>query len=144
MNYTGNLQTEQPLTSLLVRNFMNYQVITVTADMPVIKAVDLFLRKNLSGAPVVDSNGKLVGIFSEKDCLKMLTHSSYYHSERHRLVGDQMSRDITTVTPETELFRVVDIFLNNPFRMLPVVRNGHIEGVVNRADCLRAIKKISL
>ena len=59
------------LQSVRVRDFMAASLVTFTPEMDVLRAIHLLLEKGISGAPVVDEHGNLIGVLSEKDCLKV-------------------------------------------------------------------------
>src|SRR5690606_10558010 len=105
-------------------------------------AIRALMRHGYSGAPVVDADGKLLGVLSEQDCIQFLA-SAAFHSMPSGLVADAMHRDVLTVLPTTELFRLTYLFHENPYRRIPVVdEQGALLGLVARRDLLRALDKI--
>ena len=63
-----------------IKEFMAKQLITFQPDTPIETAMESFLENKISGAPVLDNQGNLVGVLSEKDCMKTLFESSYYNN----------------------------------------------------------------
>lgn len=126
---------------VVVREFMVTRLVTLAPEMDIFTAMRTLVQHRFSGAPVVDAQQQLVGMLSEKDCLRVFASGAYYNGAGG-LVSDYMTRKVTTVEPEDELFRVADLFLNNSFRRLPVVENGKLVGQISRRDVLMASLKI--
>lgn len=100
------------------------------------------LSNGFSGASVIDSSGILVGVLSEKDCMRVVA-DEVFERLPEGFVGDFMSRSVTTVSPSTSFFDVVSLFLNRPFRRLPVVeKHGRLVGQISRRDVLRATESM--
>jgi CBS domain-containing protein len=125
----------------VVRDVMATSLITLRADMPIHEAIALLLKNRISGAPVVDAEQKLVGVLSEKDCLRVFANDAYFHLAGGA-VGDYMSRTLSTVGPDDDVFKVADLFLRNSFRRLPVLEGGRLVGQVSRRDILKASIKM--
>ena len=126
-----------------ISEFMDQVVPTLGPDMQIMKAVDYLLRHRVTGAPVVDANGRLVGIITETDLLKLLTQGIQGHSPTDVTVADYMSTDVVTVPQTADIYYVAGIFLNNNFRRLPVVEDGKIVGAITRYDLLRVVQSLS-
>ena len=122
---------------------MDQVVPTLGPDMQIMKAVDYLLRHRVTGAPVVDTSGKLLGIITETDLLKLLTQGIQGRSPTEATVADFMSTDVVTVPTTADIYYVAGIFLNNSFRRLPVVKDGKIVGAITRYDLLRVIQAYS-
>ncbi len=123
-----------------VREMMARKLITLSPDQDMRKAAGILLKKKISGAPVVDSEGRLLGLLSEFDCLRAVAASSYEMDERDVVtrVGDLMTTSPITVGPEMDLFTLAHEFVNHRVRRFPVVENGRLIGQVSRRDALRA------
>jgi len=117
-------------------------LITVSKNDDIIDIIQLFISNQISGAPVVE-NGKLVGIISEKDIMKVLTVESYFNLPDSGMVGKFMSTELTTITADMDLYSIADIFLANHYRRLPVVEGDKIIGLISRRNILSAILKLS-
>ena len=111
-------------------------------DTPIETAMESFLNNKISGAPVLDDKGLLVGILSEKDCMRTLFESSYYNN-LGGLVEEYMSKNITTVNIHDTLSDVVDKFMSSRFRRFPVIEGEKLAGQISRRDVLRAIVQLS-
>jgi CBS domain-containing protein len=126
-----------------INQFMDQVVPTVPPDMQILDAVDFLLRHRVTGAPVVDRKGKLQGIITESDLLKLMTEGIHAEPPANAIVSDYMTRDVITVTPSSDVYYVAGIFLGNKFRRLPVVEDGRIVGAITRFDLLRVVRALS-
>ncbi|HCI15718.1 MAG: CBS domain-containing protein [Candidatus Marinimicrobia bacterium] len=122
-----------------VKDIMTKKLVTFQSDMRVRAAIESLLKHKISGAPVVDENGNLVGVLSEIDCMSTIIQDLYY-SDSGGSVEDFMSTEITTVNSEMGLIDLAEIFQKKHFRRLPVVDNGILVGQVSRRDVLKAIQ----
>ena len=123
----------------IVKNYMITQLITLTREMDVYFAIGLLLKNRISGAPVIDDGNNLVGILSEKDCLRIFANGSFYDMPGGP-VSKFMTEMVSTVKPNSDLFSVADIFLKHNFRRMPVVEGKKLVGQISRRDVLRAIQ----
>ena len=127
----------QTATDIMARSEM-----TLSPETNIYRALQLLLKHRLSGAPVVDAEGRLVGILTEKDCLKVLLGEAFDGLPEGR-VQDYMTRNVDTVAPTSSLSDIVGRFLGKRYRKLPVVDNqGRVIGQVSRRDTLRAVESI--
>jgi CBS domain-containing protein len=124
-----------------VKDYMAKELITVRPETVAYDAILLLLKHQISGMPVVDESGKVVGILSERDCLKTLVHAQY-HDLPTSSVADLMSTEVETVTPDMDLLQVVELFLGRKYRRLPVLDNGRLVGQISRRDVLRAVQEL--
>jgi CBS domain-containing protein len=135
---------EEPVDSLpKISEFMDQVVPTIGPDMQIMKAVDYLLRHRVTGVPVVDSNGNLLGIITETDLLKLVTEGIQGQPPTEATVAEYMSTDVVTVPPTMDIYYVAGIFLKNKFRRLPVVEDGKIVGAITRFDLLRVVQALS-
>lgn len=123
--------------------FMDSVVPTLGPDTQIMKAVDFLLRHRVTGAPVVDSDGKLLGIITETDLLKLVTEGIHGEPPTDATVAEYMTPDVVTVPPTADIYYVAGIFLKNKFRRLVVVKDGKIVGAITRFDLLRVIQTLS-
>jgi len=82
--------------SIRVRDYMSGNVITFTPDMEILEAVHILVTNRISGAPVLDLRGNLIGMLSERDCIKVALNAAY-HNEWGGRVEEFMSREVKTV-----------------------------------------------
>jgi CBS domain-containing protein len=104
-------------------------------------AVRTLIDEGVTGAPVVDDEGKLTGMLSELECLRLLSAGDREQADAPAgTVAAYMLRDFKTVTPDMDVYYVAGMFLSDPStRRLPVVEGHRLVGVVTRKDILRAI-----
>ena len=125
-----------------IKEFMAKQLITFQSDTPIETAMESFLENKISGAPVLNNQGKLVGVLSEKDCMRTLFESSYYNN-LGGFVREYMSTDLKTINIHDTLSNVADEFIKSRFRRFPVMEGNKLVGQISRRDILRAIVKLS-
>ncbi len=125
-----------------IKEFMAKQLITFQSDTPIETAMESFLDNKISGAPVLDNQGNLVGVLSEKDCMRTLFESSYYNN-LGGFVKEYMSTDLKTINIHDTLSNVADEFIKSRFRRFPVMEGNKLVGQISRRDILRAIVKLS-
>ncbi|HRE67166.1 MAG TPA: CBS domain-containing protein [Cyclobacteriaceae bacterium] len=137
----GNQPRYESIVKYMVQQ---HNLVTVRPDQSINEVINIMIEKRISGAPVLDENRKLVGIISERDCLRIIVDQAYHnlpHSEPK--VADYMTRDVKTMSPDNNVVEAATEFLNSPIRRMPVVENGVLIGQVSRIDILRAAKSIS-
>lgn len=110
-----------------VREFMTRDVVTTTADQAVADAAAALGARQISGMPVVDERGALVGMVTEYDVI----------SKRGKTVADIMTRGVISVGEDAGAEQVADIISMHGIRRVPVVRDGRLVGIVSRADLVR-------
>ena len=141
---------------------MTRSVVTVTPETTILEAANTMLQRHVSGLPVVDTAGKLVGIVSEGDFIhrreigtnrkrgRLLTFIlgpgqaalDYVH-EHGGNVGDIMTREPFTIAEDTPIEEIVRLMENKNVKRLPVTRGERILGIVSRADILRAVASLA-
>jgi CBS domain-containing protein len=124
-----------------VSDFMDKSFITLTPEMDVYRAIDIMLKGGITGAAVVDHKERLVGVLSEKDCLRILVHGAYSNLPSGK-VSDYMTKKVDTIHPDLDIFTVADKFLNCTYRRLLVIRDEKLVGQITRRDLLRAVQKL--
>jgi len=122
-------------------DFMAGQLVTVGPDTDIHEAIKLLIRERISGAPVVDGTGRLVGFLSEKDCFKVAFCCCYYQDRGGR-VSDYMTRSVVTVNAGTDIVAVAEMFLKGPYRRFPVVSGERVIGVISRRETLKALLEL--
>jgi len=121
-----------------IKTYMSRDLVTLSPDMEINRAMHLLIEKHISGAPVLDEAGNLVGMLSQKDCLKAALHASYYR-EWGDTVADYMSNQAQTLDAELDLVEAAEAFLASSFRRFPVMSEGRLVGQISRSDLLKAL-----
>jgi CBS domain-containing protein len=141
---------------------MTRSVITVTPETTIVDAANLMLQRHISGLPVVDTNGTLVGIVSEGDFIRRSeigtgrkrgrwlrfilgpgkSASDFVH-EHARKVWEVMTKSPLTITEDTALADIVAMMERNNVKRLPVVRGDKVVGIVSRANLLQAVASLA-
>lgn len=119
-----------------VREHMDTHVPTVKPDMPILDAARFLIKHRVTGAPVVDDTGNLVGILTETDCLKLLITEGG-DAARRGPVSQFMTADVVTIPPDMSISYAAGLFLHRAFRRLIVVEDGQVVGAITRFDILR-------
>ena len=145
------------------RDVMTHHVISVSPDASILEAVRLMLQNRISGLPVVDTDGDLVGVVTEGDFLRRAETNTerrrsrwleflagpgklaneYVHSHG-RKVGQVMTTDVYTITEDTPLEEVVKLMESHQVKRLPVLRGRKLVGIVSRANLMHALVSLAL
>jgi len=141
---------------------MTRPVITVTPETPIVEAANTMLRRHVSGLPVVDATGKLVGIISEGDFIRRSEigtqrkrgrflkfilgpggQATDFVHEHGGKVGEIMTPEPLTITENTDLEEIVELMEKNSVKRLPVTHGERIVGIVSRANLLQAVASLA-
>jgi len=119
-------------------------VVSFRADQPIREVIDTIIEERISGGPVLNEQKNLIGMISEKDCLRLLVDEAYYNLPGStRKVSDYMTANVQTLSASADVVEAANAFLNSPVRRLPIVDNGRLIGQVSRRDILRAAQEIA-
>lgn len=138
---------------------MTVDVVSVQPDSSVRHAAASMLARRVSGLPVIDDEGRLVGILTEGDLMRRaelrdalrLTNPGASTDERNTAyvkshswrVGDVMTASAVSVGEETPLFQIAELFDRRDIKRVPVVRAGRVVGIVSRSDLLGAVTGVA-
>lgn len=123
-----------------VKDYMSTKLITFTPEVEIKEAIKTLLTNKISGAPVIDNTGKLVGMLSEKDCIRLLVDGPYNQIPTgDGLVKDYMSKRIKTLSHTSSIMDAAYEFVNCSYRRFPVLEGKKLVGQISRRDVLRAI-----
>src|SRR5215813_1286805 len=139
-----------------VKDVMTPKVICVGVDEAVVKAARLMLQHQISGLPVVDKEGELIGVVTEGDFLRRGELGTQRRRPRWlefligpgrlateyvqacgRKIDEVMTPDLHTITPDTTLEEIVRLMERHRVKRLPVVEAGKLVGIVSRANLLQ-------
>ncbi|MCK5899137.1 MAG: CBS domain-containing protein [Methylococcales bacterium] len=129
------------LKEITIASYMAKQIVTLKQDTEILAAINQLLSHRITSAPVLDDNGKLLGIFSEKDCIKVALET-VYNKGITKNVSDYMLKDITTVDVDASIIELAEQFEKSDIRSYPVYDGGKLVGMISRADILRALVAI--
>ena len=128
------------LRSVLVRDHMSTDLLTLDPDMDILRAAHTLIRNDVSGAPVVDKNGRLIGLLTERDFIRVVMQAEY-HAVPGGLVKEFMSENPQTVSPDESILKVAQLFIDGRFRRYPVVEKDRLVGLISRRDVMQAMGK---
>jgi len=141
---------------------MTRSVITVTPDTSIVDAANIMLQRHVSGLPVIDAAGKLVGVVSEGDFIRRSeigtgrkrgrwlrfilgpgkSAADFVH-EHGQKISEVMTKSPLTITEDTALAEIVQLMEKNNVKRLPVVRGDQVVGIVSRANLLQAVATLA-
>ena len=127
------------LKSVKVRDYMTRDLVTFSEHTDLFKAIDILLTNRISGAPVIDASGRLIGLLSESDCLRSILSGSYFE-EVGGSVSTVMTAVVETIDADADIVKAAEHFIHRGRRRLPVVDAGRLVGQISRRDILRAVK----
>jgi CBS domain-containing protein len=116
-------------------DIMTEDVVTIQPDSSIQDAIELLLLQRISGLPVTDNEGQLIGIVTEFALLAI----AYDHKICQDTIAQHMTADVLTVGPEDPINKVADLCIMHRVRRIPVVQNGRLLGLISRRDVLKAI-----
>jgi CBS domain-containing protein len=121
---------------LKAKDIMTADIISVKEDTPIREALKLFVEHDISGMPVVEDDGTLVGILSEKDVITL-----FYEKQKGqgKTVSDFMTRPAIYFDVEDNLEAVCDFLVKNIFRRVPITSGGKLVGIISVRDVLKTI-----
>jgi CBS domain-containing protein len=145
------------------KDIMEKDVISITPETDISRAVELLLNNHINGVPVVGEDGNLKGILCQSDLIFQqktislppiltfldgiipLSSSKKLENEMKKIaagtVGQAMVADPVTVTPDTPVSDIAAMMVERHFHTIPVVENGKVLGIVGKEDVLRTLIK---
>lgn len=118
---------------------MTTDVVTVNKETPLTKAIDVLVKFNVTGLPVVNKSNELVGIVTERDLLT-LTHSlatkSYTSKMTTQTVADVMTTEVKSFDVNDSLANVCQCLMEGKFRRVPIVLDKKLVGIISRKDLI--------
>lgn len=134
---------------LLVRDVMNPRPVSVLADAPLRDAALILVRRGLTALPVLDGEGHLIGLLSDRELMRHLLSAQLQgggaarvtgeHAVPSRFVRDVMTRQVLCVSPEQPLADVASLMVNKDVDRVPVVGEGRLVGFLTRGDIVRKL-----
>ena len=117
---------------MIARDIMTRKVATIHPEASAQEVARLLDQKRISGAPVVDTDGKMVGIITEADIISKVNRDGLR-------VADIMSHEIIVVSEDTPVNEIALLLTERRIKRVPVVREGKLVGIVSRADIVHAV-----
>ncbi len=129
------------LAKITIADYMTKHLVTVTEETSVLEAIQKLLTHKITSAPVLNQQGRLVGMFSEKDSMKVVLENTYNQSMKGK-VSEYMATDIVTVNADASIVDLASKFEASSVRSYPVYEDNQLVGLVSRTDVLRALVSI--
>jgi len=123
---------------ILIRDYMSRNVVKLRPETEILRAVHDLIDGRVSGAPVVDNRDTVVGMLTERDCMKVVMNAAY-HQEHGGLVRAFMASNIEVKEPDMSIVDAAKQFYEKTYLRYPVVENGLLIGVLSRSDVIRAM-----
>lgn len=120
---------------LTARAIMNTDLVTIRPEASIEAAIEMLLLQQISGLPVTDEDGRLIGVITEFALLAI----AYDRRVKNHTVSQHMTREVITVDADDPISRVADLCIVHRVRRLPVMRDGRLVGIIARRDVLRAL-----
>lgn len=143
------------------QDIMTSEVITISPEADITEAVKILLDKGINGLPVIDGEGRLVGILCQSDLVRMqkslpipslftlldgfvpLSSSALLDAEVKRIaaskVSDAMSTKVVTVAPDMTIDEIAALMVDKKFHTLPVMQDDKLLGIVGKKDVLKTL-----
>src|SRR5580692_3636055 len=148
--------------AMRAHQIMTRPVITITPETPIVEAANTMLQRHVSGLPVVDATGKLVGIISEGDFIRRSEigtqrrrgrflkfilgpgkEATDFVHEHGGKIGEIMTLEPLTIGEDTDLEEIVELMEKNNIKRLPVMRGDKLVGIVSRSNLLQAVASLA-
>ena len=122
---------------LKASDVMTRGVETIYEGKPIFEVIKILSENEWGGLPVVDKDGRLKGVISDKDLLRLL----YSARQEEGTVADYMTSEVTWFEESDSLTDICESLMNNVFRRVPILSKGKLVGIVSRSDLIRFILK---
>jgi len=129
---------------ILVSDYMTRNLVIFKPEQSILEVMELFVKHKISGGPVCDDRGTLVGIISEADCMKQISESRYFNQPiLDKSVERFMTTQVETIPSDMNIFDAASRFYNGHRRRLPVMDQGRLVGQISRKDIVVAALKLN-
>jgi CBS domain-containing protein len=123
---------------MIASDIMTRKVITIHPEASAQEAAQLLDQKRISGLPVLDAVGNVMGIVTEADIISKVNRDGLLDRNGLR-VADIMSREVLTVSEETPVSEIATLLTERKIKRVPVMRHGRLVGIVSRGDIVHAV-----
>ncbi len=117
---------------MIACDIMTRKVCTISPEASIQEVAQLLYQERISGVPVVNADGKIIGIVTEADIISKASHEGLR-------VADIMSHEIIAVTEDTPINEIALLLTKRKIKRVPVVSEGKLAGIVSRADIVHAV-----
>tara|TARA_B100000963_G_scaffold13107_2_gene10131 strand:+ start:30205 stop:30669 length:465 start_codon:yes stop_codon:yes gene_type:complete len=125
--------------TLLVSDIMRRDLVLFTKDQSIHEVMKKFIKYRISGGPVVDNTGKLIGVISEADCMKEISDSRYFNLPiLDKTVAHFMTSKVDTIDASNTIFEAASMFFKTTRRRFPVLDKNRLVGQISRKDIVIA------
>ena len=125
--------------NILVRDIMKRNLVVFSPNDSIFEVMKKFVKHKISGGPVLNKNGKIVGVISEADCMKEISDSRYFNMPiLDKRVKNFMQKNVDTINSSTSIFDAASRFHNSSRRRFPVIENQKLVGQISRKDIVIA------
>jgi len=138
-NSANSEQKENPMLIPMPTDIMTRKVVTVKTDTPILDALELIAKGDVSGLPVVDDDMNIIGILSEKDVISLLYIEE---DEQEKTVADFMTQPALYFEESESLLDICDFLKKNVFRRVPITSNGKLVGIISIRDVIEFILRL--
>lgn len=119
---------------MLASEIMTHKVFTIHPEATVREVAQLLSREHISGAPVVNADGTIVGVVTEADIIGKVDREGLR-------VADIMSQQVIAVQEDTPVHEIAQLLAERKIKRVPVVRDGKVQGIISRADIVDAVAR---
>ena len=140
-SFQGERAQKERITpsKLTVSDIITHQLIVFKPEDTIHEVMEAFIKNRISGGPVVNEEGDLVGVISEADCMKEISDSRYFNMPiLDKSVAHFMSKKVDTIESNTSVFDAAALFSKSSRRRYPVLENNQLVGQVSRKDIVIA------
>jgi len=118
---------------------MKRNLVVFSPNDSIFEVMKKFVKHKISGGPVLNKNGKIVGVISEADCMKEISDSRYFNMPiLDKRVKNFMEKNVDTINSSTSIFDAASRFYNSSRRRFPVIENQKLVGQISRKDIVIA------
>jgi predicted transcriptional regulator len=140
-SFQGQRATRSKLSNkiLLVSDIMTRDLVLFKKQQSIHEVMQKFIKYRISGGPVVDDAGKLIGVISEADCMKEISDSRYFNLPiLDKTVAHFMTKDVDTIDANKTIFEAASMFFKTTRRRFPVLEKNQLVGQISRKDIVVA------
>jgi CBS domain-containing protein len=117
------------------RTIMSTDVVSVARHTPITEVIELLVDRDITGIPVVNDDGTLAGIVTEKDILSLLADVRYASGT----VEQYMTREVVAFDVDDDFIAICECLMKGDFRRVPILSEGKLVGIVSRHDIIKYI-----